>query len=65
MYLLTSMIAFASVKHGLKPTDITSFEIPSYYLINKPRLNINKRAKRGSGGVILFIHDSLKPYVEL
>ena len=39
--------------------------MPSYHCINKPRLNINKRAKRGSGGIILFIHDSIKPYVEL
>ena len=39
--------------------------MPSYHCINKPRLNINKRAKRGSGGIILFNHDSIKLYVEL
>ena len=62
VYSLGSMTAFVSVKHWLKNLN---YQLPDYYCINKPRKHLNKRARRGSGGVLLCIHKSLNVHVKL
>jgi len=49
----------------LKSNDIKDYELPDYYCVNRPRMHMHKRAKRGSGGVLLYIHKSVKGHVEL
>ena len=44
---------------------IPQYEVQEYSYINKPRSLINKRAKRGSGGILLYINDKIGQNVEL
>ena len=45
--------------------EIPQYEVQEYSYINKPRSLINKRAKRGSGGILLYIKDKIGQNVEL
>ena len=49
----------------LKSLDITNFEVSDYVCINKPRSFKSKRAKRGSGGILLYVHTRIQQYTEL
>ena len=49
----------------LKSLDITNFEVPDYICINKPRSFKSKRAKRGYGGILLYVHTRIQQYTEL
>ena len=49
----------------LKATDNLNYQLPDYYCINKPSKHLNKQARRGSGGVLLYIHKSLNIHVKL
>ena len=60
------MISFVYKKRAwLKSIDITNFEVPYYICINKPRSFKNKRAKRGSGGILLYVHTRIQQYIDL
>ena len=39
--------------------------LPNYSCVNKTRHHRNRRAKRGSGGILLFIHKDINRYVEV
>ena len=47
----------------LKPLDTSNFNVCNYICINKPRKSVHKKAKRGSGGVLLYIHKRLICYM--
>ena len=49
----------------LRSIEIPQHEVQEYSYINKPRSLINKRAKRGSGGILLYINDKIGQNVEL
>ena len=44
--------------------EIPQYEVQEYSYINKPRSLINKRAKRGSGGILLYINDKIGQNVD-
>ena len=48
----------------LKFNDPRDFHIPGYICINYPRTHLNTKAKRGSGGVMLFIEETLGANIE-
>ena len=43
----------------LKSSDSSSFEVQGYACINKPRSQIHRNAKRGSGGILLYIKEGI------
>ena len=49
----------------LSLSDTTEFQLTNYACVNKPRKHRNSRAKRGSGGIILYIHKTLSASVEI
>ena len=40
-------------------------QLPNYSCVNKTQHHRNRRAKRGSGGILLFIHKDINRYVEV
>ncbi len=49
----------------MKPSETQNLEVRGFTCINKPRSRINKRAKRGSGGILLYIRDMILSSVEI
>ena len=49
----------------MRPYSTENYEIKNYTCITRPRTQINRRAKRGSGGLILYIHEKIKNHVEI
>ena len=44
----------------LRQIDVEMYEVLNYKLINKPRSFTHPRARRGSGGLLLYIHEQNK-----
>ncbi len=50
----------------IKPSQEINLEVKDYTCINKPRQRLNKRAKTGSGGVLLlYIHNRIMQNIEI
>ena len=43
----------------LRQIDVEMYEVLNYKLINKPRSFTHPRARRGSGGLLLYIHEQI------
>ena len=49
----------------MKTSEKSNVDVKDYVCINKPRSQINKRAKRGSRGMLLYIHKPLRGRFEM
>ena len=49
----------------LKSSETNQFHALNYHIINKPRTYIHPQARRGSGGLLLFIHKRIWENVEI
>ena len=49
----------------MKTSEKSNVGVKNYVCINKPMSRINKRAKRGSGGILLYIHNRIMENVEI
>ena len=49
----------------IKTSENANLDVKNYVCINKPRSRINKRAKRGSGRILLYIHNRVMKNVEI
>ena len=49
----------------MSPYSTENYEVKNYTCITRPRTQMNRRAKRGSGGLILYIHEKIKNHVEI
>ena len=48
----------------MKTSERPNVEVKDYVCINNPRSQINKRAKRGSGGILLYFHNRVMENIE-
>ena len=49
----------------LRYEDCGQYVVPDYQCVNKPRSFINKKAKRGAGGILLYMHNRVAHYTTI
>ena len=49
----------------LRYEDCGQYVVPDYQCVNKPRSFINKKAKRGAGGIMLYMHNRVAHYTTI
>ena len=49
----------------LRYEDCGQYVMPDYQCVNKPRSFINKKAKRGAGGIMLYMQNRVAHYTTI